>query len=48
MPTLLVSPRVTPDTETMLAAARAAGWRALRLERPGRHTHGQSRALWLG
>ena len=29
MPTLVVPPRVTPDTEAMLAAARAAGWDAV-------------------
>jgi hypothetical protein len=31
MPTLVVPPRITPDTDAMLAAALAAGWDAERL-----------------
>lgn len=32
MPTLVLPPRITPDTHAMLAAARTAGWDALRLD----------------
>ena len=32
MPTLVLPPRITPDTDAMLAAAKAAGWEALRLD----------------
>ena len=32
MPTLILPPRITPDTDAMLAAAQAAGWEALRLD----------------
>ena len=31
MPMLVVTPRVTPDTEAILAAARAVGWETQRL-----------------
>jgi hypothetical protein len=32
MPTLILPPRITPDTDAMLEAAQAAGWEALRLD----------------
>jgi hypothetical protein len=32
MPTLVLSPRITPDTDAMLEAAQAAGWEAGRLD----------------
>jgi hypothetical protein len=32
MPTLILPPRITPDTDAMLAAAQVAGWEALRLD----------------
>ena len=32
MPTLVLPPRITPDTEAMFAAAQAAGWEVLRLD----------------
>jgi hypothetical protein len=31
MPTFILPPRITPDTDAMLAAAQAAGWEVLRL-----------------
>jgi hypothetical protein len=32
MPTLILPPRITPDTDAMLEAAQAAGWEAQRLD----------------
>jgi len=31
MPTLVLPPRITPDTDAMLAAAQVLQWQALRL-----------------
>jgi hypothetical protein len=33
MPTLILPPWITPDTDAIFAAAQAAGWKALRLNR---------------
>jgi hypothetical protein len=32
MPTRILPPRITPDTDAILEAAQAAGWVALRLD----------------